>query len=67
VWDEIKLKLELSPEISPKALLDGLITKYPNDYKPSQLRTLQRRVSSWCNEQLDQEAQLRAIMLPNKA
>jgi len=67
VRDEIKLKLELNPEISPKALLDDLIIKYPNDYKPSHLRTLQRRVSNWCNEQLDQEAQLRAIMLARKA
>ncbi len=67
VWDEIKLKLELTPEISPKALLDGLIAKYPNHYKPSHLRTLQRRVLRWRNDQLDQEAQLKAIMLASKA
>lgn len=62
VWDEIKLRLELNPEVSPKALLDDLIVKYPNDYKLSHLRTLQRRVSRWCSEQLDQEARLKAIM-----
>ena len=67
VWDEIKLKLELNPEMSPKALLDGLMAKYPNDYKPSHLRTLQRRISHWRNEQHDQEAKLRTIMLTNKA
>ncbi len=67
VWDEIKLKLELNPEISPKALLDGLIVKYPDDYKPSHLRTLQRKVSLWSKEQHDLEAKLRVIMQTNKA
>ena len=66
VWDEIKLKLELNPEISPKALLDGLIIKYPNEYKPGHLRSLQRKVSRWWKEQHDQEAQLRAIMITNE-
>jgi hypothetical protein len=67
VWDEAKLKLELNPELTAKTLLDGLIAKYPTDYKPNHLRTLQRRVSHWRQEQLDQEARLRAIMLPNEA
>jgi predicted esterase YcpF (UPF0227 family) len=61
------LKLELNPEMSPKNLLDGLIAKYPNDYKPCHLRTLQRRVSSWSNEQFDKEAQLKTIMLASKS
>jgi hypothetical protein len=65
VWDEIKLKLELNPEQTAKALLDGLITKYPADYKTCHLRTLQRRVLRWRSSQLDQEARLRTIMRPN--
>jgi hypothetical protein len=64
VWDEIKLKLELNPEQTAKALLEGLIAKYPDDFIAGQLRTLQRRVSHWRREQLDQEARLRAIMRP---
>lgn len=35
VWDELKLKLELSPEKTAKALLDGLINKYPDKYNVS--------------------------------
>jgi hypothetical protein len=65
VWDEIKLKLELKPEQTAKALLDGLIAKYPTDYKSCHLRTLQRRVLLWRSSQLDQEARLSTIMRPN--
>jgi len=67
VWDEIKLKLELNPEVSPKAVLDGLILKYPGNYKPNHLRTLQRRIAHWHAGQLTHEAQLREIMLTNEA
>lgn len=66
VWDEIKLKLELKPEKTAKSLLDGLIDKYPSDFKPCHLRTLQRKVSHWRRSQLDQEARLREIMQPHK-
>ena len=65
VWDEIKLKLELNPEQTAKTLLEGLIAKYPRDFKPGHIRTLQRRVSRWRRDQLDQEARLRAIMRPH--
>ena len=65
VWDEIKLKLELSPEKAAKSLLDALIIKYPSDFKPSHLRTLQRRVSHWRLSQHNQEERLREIMRPN--
>lgn len=66
VWDEIKLKLELNPEQTAKSLLDGLIVKYPADFKAGHLRTLQRRVLHWRRSQLDQEARLRTIMRPHE-
>ena len=66
VWDEIKLKLELNPEQTAKTLLNGLIVKYPDAFKPCHLRTLQRRVLHWRRSQLDQEARLRAIMRPHE-
>ena len=66
VWDEIKLKLELTPEMTAKALLNGLIVKYPTEYNPGHLRTLQRRVLHWRRSQLDQEARLRIIMRPHE-
>ena len=65
VWDEIKLKLELNPEQTAKALLNGLIVKYPAEFKLGHLRTLQRRVLHWRRSQLDQEARLRTIMRPH--
>ena len=67
VWDELKLKLELNPEQTAKALLKGLITKYPADFKPGQIRTLQRRVSEWRGSQLDHETRLREMMQANEA
>ena len=65
VWDEIKLKLELNPEQTAKALLEGLMAKYPDSFKTGQIRTLQRQVSHWRREQLDQESRLRSIMRPD--
>lgn len=66
VWDELKLKLELNPEVTAKSLLDGLIIKYPAEYKPCHLRTLQRRVLHWRRSQFDQEVRLRKIMRPHE-
>jgi hypothetical protein len=68
VWDEIKLKLqlELTPEMTAKALLNSLIVKYPAEYNPGHLRTLQRRVLHWQRSQLDQEARLRIILRPHE-
>jgi hypothetical protein len=65
-WDEIKLKLELNPEMTAKALLDGLIIKYPAEFNPGHLRTLQRRVLHWRRSQMNQEARLRALMRPHE-
>jgi hypothetical protein len=66
IWDEIQLKLELNPEQTAKALLDGLIVKYPTEFKLGYLSTLQRRVCHWRKEQLNQEERLRVIMQPDK-
>jgi hypothetical protein len=66
IWDEIQLKLELNPEQTAKALLDGLIVKYPTEFKLGHLSTLQRRVCHWRKEQLNQEERLRVIMQPDK-
>jgi hypothetical protein len=67
VWDEVKLKLELNPEQTAKASLEGLIIKYPADFKSGHIRSLQRRVAHWRESQLDQETRLREIMQTNKA
>ncbi len=63
VWDEVRLRLELKPEDSPKNLLSWLIEKYPKKFKQGHLRTLQRRICDWRFQQRDQEEKLRALML----
>jgi hypothetical protein len=46
-----------------KDTIGWLMKKYPNQYNVGQVRTLQRRFSEWRQEQLSQEARLRALML----
>jgi hypothetical protein len=62
-WDELEKMLKDAPELEGKTLFDWLNERTPGKYQEGQLRTLQRRVSSWraLNEQklltLDQEHQ----------
>jgi hypothetical protein len=62
VWDEIRLRLELMPEMAAKAIVQWLIDKYPDQFSLGQTRTLQRRIAQWRQSQQNQEAQLRALM-----
>jgi hypothetical protein len=58
-WEKIKFQLELNPILTATSLLKQLIEEKPDEFKMNQLKTLQRRVSSWRLEQLKihQEAQ----------
>jgi len=47
VWDEICAWLEEHPERTSKSIFDELQKLYPDQFKDSQLRTLQRRVKEW--------------------
>ncbi len=47
VWEEIRLRLELMPEITAKATIEWLMVKYPNQFTLAQTRTLQRRIKDW--------------------
>lgn len=47
VWTEAREWLEQEPDITGKALFDRLRGKYPGEFAPGQLRTLQRRVREW--------------------
>ncbi len=62
-WDEIRLRLDLMPEMTARETVEWLMDKYPGQYKFDQIRTLQRRCSERRQEQLGQEARLRALML----
>ncbi len=47
VWAEAREWLEQEPDITGKALFERLREKYPGEFAPGQLRTLQRRVREW--------------------
>lgn len=51
-WDKIKLQLELDPTRTAKSFLADLIAENASAFSSNQLRTLQRRVSSWRVQQL---------------
>ncbi len=63
VWGEIRLRLELIPEMSAKETIDWLMIKYPGEHNMGQIRMLQRRFAEWRQEQLGQESRLRALMV----
>ena len=63
VWDEIRLRLELMPETTAKAIIEWLMGKYPNQFALAQTRTLQRRIRDWRQAQQSLEERLRAILL----
>lgn len=50
-----------------KETVEWLMDKYPGQYNFGQIRTLQRRFSEWRQEQLGQEARLRALMLSEQS
>jgi hypothetical protein len=61
VWEKIRTDLSVSPHLTAKGLLDGLIQKEPDHYNASQLRILQRRVNAWRLEQANQEQHYQMI------
>lgn len=63
VWDEIRLRLELMPETTAKQIIEWLMSKYANQFSISQIRTLQRRIAEWRQQQESQEEKLRVLML----
>jgi hypothetical protein len=67
VWDEIRLRLELIPEMSAKETIDWLMTKYPGQHNMGQIRTLQRRFAEWRQAQFIQESRLRALMIDEQS
>lgn len=47
VWTDILLWLQKEPDSTAKVLLERLNDKYPGQFSPKLLRTLQRRVGEW--------------------
>jgi len=52
VRNKIRVQLELNPERTAKSLLDDLINEQPEHFNINLLRTLQRRVAEWRQEQI---------------
>ena len=55
-WQELSEMLSNAPGLEAKTLMNYLIDKYPDKYKRSQLRTMQRRVRDWRAEFGDAKA-----------
>ena len=47
VWQEVQTWLAARPERTAKSLFDELCERYPGQFTPGQLRTLQHRVKAW--------------------
>lgn len=47
VWNQIEEMLSRDEGLEAKTLMQWLLEMYPDQFRPSQLRTLQRRVSLW--------------------
>ena len=62
VWDEIKFKLELEPHSTAREIIEWLSGHYPNQYNLNQVRTLQRRISSWRLRDKSYQAKLTELM-----
>ncbi len=54
VWPEIEYQLQLTPHLPAKTLFLALQKKYPNKFSDGQLRTFQRRVKDWREEQIQE-------------
>ena len=46
-WSEVEAMMECAPGLEAKTLFEWLCERHPGKYQEGQLRTLQRRVSSW--------------------
>ena len=52
VWPELRIRLQVNPAQTAKALFDDLRRRHPGQLHTGQLRTLQRRVREWRREHL---------------
>ncbi len=62
VWDEIRLRIELMPELCAREVINWLAVKYPGRFSKAQIRTLQRRMNEWRLQQEGYQARLRVLM-----
>ena len=66
-WPEMEEMLTAAPELEAAALFEWLCHKYEGKYQAGQLRTLQRRVSTWKGLHQKQVAVLEQVHQPGEA
>jgi len=65
-WPTVEEMLEGAPTLEAKALFEWLSEQYPGRYRPGQLRTFQRRVSTWRALHQEQVAILEQVHRPGE-
>lgn len=66
VHGEIKLEMQIKPNITAKELLEKLMTKYPNQFYLGHTRTLQRRLNELRKEFDQRELKYQQLMVSKK-
>ena len=46
-WAEIEARLTADPALEAITIFENLLDRFPDEYEPGQLRTLQRRIRQW--------------------
>jgi transcriptional regulator with XRE-family HTH domain len=65
-WPEVEQMLVIAPELEATALFDWLCRQKPGQYQEGQLRTFQRRVSTWRALNQEQWAVLEQVHHPGE-
>ena len=65
-WAETESQLEKAPELEAKILFEWLCEQHPGKYQEGQLRTFQRRVSTWGGAQWEQAPEFGAGTPPRR-
>jgi hypothetical protein len=66
-WTEAEEMLKDAPELEAKTLFEWLCERHPGQYQEGQLRTFQRRVSSWRALHEDKLLSLEQVRQPGEA
>jgi transposase len=67
-WPWVVLELSRDPALQAKTLFGLLLERSPGRYEPSQLRTLQRRISAWrCQQGPEREVMFEQVHEPGEA
>lgn len=66
-WGEVEEKLKDAPELEAKMLFEWLCEQHPGQYQEGQLRTFQRRVSTWRALNEDKLLSLEQVRQPGQA